>query len=245
MPGPSHTPTSKGEAAYAELRSQILSGRLPAGSRLSQYELAAELGVSITPIREAVRRLNGEGLIVLDTHRDARVAHMDMTEARHLFDTRMALDPAAAALAAQHRTDADIDRMRRAVDHLLPVTKQWGEEALSAHREVHEAIYRASHNNVMIRILNDVWDKSDRYRRVGLELPPGRAPRLRDYEEHGQMVDLIVVGDAEGAADLMRHHIENSLTAAALAAHEDSTSPRADEAHADEPEPRSETGHVL
>ncbi|WP_211225933.1 GntR family transcriptional regulator [Nocardioides alkalitolerans] len=215
-----HTFTSKGDVAYAELRAQILSGALPAGSRLSQYELAAALGISITPLREAVRRLSGEGLIVLDTHRDARVAQMDMTEARELFETRRALDPAAIALAAVHRTPADIERMRAAVARLLPVTRQWGEPALLAHREVHQAIYCASHNTVMIRLLDDLWDKSDRYRRLGLELQPGAGPRTRDFEEHGEMVELVVAGDADAAAALMRRHIDMSLTAAALAAHE-------------------------
>lgn len=217
MTAPIHTFSSKSDVAYAELRSRILSGALPAGSRIDQYDVASTLSMSITPIREAVRRLNGEGLIVLDTHRDARVARMDMTEARELFETRRALDPAAITLAAHHRTEVDIQRMRHAVENLLPVTREWGEPALLAHREVHQAIYYASHNAVMIRILDDLWDKSDRYRRIGLELPPGDEPRTRDFDEHGKMVELIIAREADEAAALMCSHIDNSLTASALA----------------------------
>ena len=215
-----YTFTSKADVAYARIRQQILDGSLEAGSALAQYELAASMGISITPLREAIRRLSGEGLILLEGHRNARVAHMDFTEARQLFETRQALEPAAVALAASRRTDADIARMNAALEHLLPVTRQWGEVALAAHREVHEALYTASHNTVMVRMLNDLWDKSDRYRRAGLELPPGGEPRTRDFEEHHRLVALVINRDAVTAQDLMCSHIAHSLTAAALEAND-------------------------
>jgi DNA-binding GntR family transcriptional regulator len=208
--------SSKSEVAYAEIRDRILSGALAPGSRLAQYELAESLHMSITPLREAIRRLSSEGLIDLDTHRDARVARMDAAEARQLFEVRLSLDPSAVELAAARRTEADIDAMRSSVARLLPVTRQWGEEALTAHREFHQALYRASHNDVMVRLLDDLWDKSDRYRRIGLVLPPGDEPRTRDLDEHRQMMELVISGDGEGAAKLMRKHIKLSLTASAI-----------------------------
>jgi len=210
--------SSKSDVAYADLRSRILSGQLEAGSKLMQYELAAELSISITPLREAIRRLSGEGLIILDAHRNARVARMDVEEARELFETRRALEPEAIALASQRRTDSDIARMQEALARLLPVTQQWGEAALIAHREMHQSVYASSHNTVLIGLLDDLWDKSDRYRRIGLELPPGAEPRTRDFEEHGRMVELVIAQDSEAASELMRSHIANSLTASALAA---------------------------
>ncbi|WPB95744.1 MMPL family transporter [Streptomyces malaysiensis] len=111
--------------------------------------------------------------------------------------------------------------MRGAVDRLLPVTRQWGDEALTAHRAFHQALYRASHNDVLIRLLDDLWDKSDRYRRLGLELPPGDEPRTRDLQEHHRLVSLVVDGRAAEAAQLMRDHITHSLTATAISALED------------------------
>lgn len=220
-----HVFSSKGDIAYAELRHRILFGSIAAGSRLSQYDLAEELGISITPMREAIRRLSGEGLITLDTHRNARVAPMDTREARELFETRMALDPAAIALAAARRTDADIARMRTAADALRPITREQGEPALAAHRELHRAIYDASHNSVLIRLLDDVWDKSDRYRRRGLELLPGTDQSMRDFAEHGHMVELVIEQNAEEAAELMRSHIAASLTAQAFAGLPEAESP--------------------
>ncbi|MFJ9033020.1 GntR family transcriptional regulator [Streptomyces sp. NPDC102274] len=219
---------SKSDLAYAELRGRILSGDLPAGSRLAQYELAESLGMSITPLREAIRRLSSEGLVDVETHRDVRVSSMNSDEARQLFEVRLSLDPTAAELAAVRRTDEDIAAMRAAVGRLLPVTRQWGEEALTAHRTFHQALYRASHNDVLIGLLDDLWDKSDRYRRLGLELPPGDEPRTRDLQEHHRLVALIVDGQAAQAAQLMCDHITNSLTATAISALEDRESHRLD-----------------
>ncbi|MDR6979724.1 DNA-binding GntR family transcriptional regulator [Streptomyces sp. 3330] len=209
---------SKSDYAYAELRGQILSGSLAAGARLAQYDLAQSLNMSITPLREAIRRLSSEGLLTVETHRDVRVSVMNSDEARQLFEVRLSLDPTAAELAARRRTEDDVASMRAAVDRLLPVTRQWGEEALTAHRTFHRALYRASHNDVLVRLLDDLWDKSDRYRRLGLELPPGDEPRTRDLQEHHQLVDLIEAGQAEDAGQLMRDHINHSLTATAISA---------------------------
>jgi DNA-binding GntR family transcriptional regulator len=107
------------------------------------------------------------------------------------------------------------------VDRLLPVTRSWGEDALVAHSNFHRALYLASHNDVMIRMLDDLWAKSDRYRRLGLELPVGEEPRTVDLHEHQQILDLVIAQDGAGAAALTRHHIEASLTAAAIEALED------------------------
>jgi DNA-binding GntR family transcriptional regulator len=210
--------TSKADVAYALIRQRILDGTLAAGSKLAQYDLAADLGISITPLREAVRRLSGEGWILLDTHRNARVAALDLAGARQLLEARRALEPAAVALAAGRRTDEDVARMEAALKRLRPVTRRWGETALAAHREVHRALYCSSHNEVMVRMLDDLWDKSDRYRRVGLQMPPGGEDRTRDFEEHHALVRLVVAGESEAAAALMASHVDHSLAAAVLAA---------------------------
>jgi DNA-binding GntR family transcriptional regulator len=215
---------SKSDAAYAEVRDRILSGDLAPGSVLPQYDLAESLHMSITPLREALRRLRGEGLVDLDVHRDARVAPLHAKEARELFEIRLSLDPLSAELAARRRTRVDIEEMRRNVERLLPVTKEWGEQALVAHREFHRAVYVSSHNERLIELLDGIWDKSDRYRRMGLELPPGEAPRLRDHKEHHTMMQMIIDGDADGVGALMRNHIRLSLTASAIQALEEDTS---------------------
>ena len=213
--------SSKSDVAYAELRRLILNGGLPAGSRLSQYELAEQMRMSITPLREAIRRLSGEGLIELDNHKDARVSSISADEARQLFEVRLALEPAAVALAAERRTDDDIAVMRATLADLVPVTREWGEDGLCAHSAFHRALYVAAHNDVMIKTLDDLWAKSDRYRRLCLMLPAGEEPRMIDFNQHHQMLELVVERDPAAAHDLARLHIENSLTASAIGALEE------------------------
>lgn len=205
--------SSKGGLAYTELRRRITSGELAPGSRLSQYALAEEMGMSITPLREAIRRLASEDWVVMDAHRDVRVAPMSASEAHQLLEVRFSLEPAAAELAAHRRTQREIAAMKEAADELLPVTRSWGEEAIRAHRAFHRAIYLASHNDVMIRLLDDLWDKADRYRRIGLELPAGAQPRTLDLNQHHELLELVVAGDGAAAAGLARSHIRNSLGA--------------------------------
>lgn len=216
-----HLFVSKSELAYAELRERILTGALPAGSRLAQYELAESLRMSITPLREAVRRLSSEGLLEVETHRDVRVSAVSADEARQLLEIRLALDPAAAELAAERRTDEDVAALRATAAALRPVTRQGGEEALTAHRAFHRAVYRASHNDALVRLLDDLWDKSDRYRRLGLALPHGDQPRTRDLHEHHRLAALIEDGRGAEAGRLLREHIRHSLTPAAIGALED------------------------
>ncbi|MGJ3190157.1 GntR family transcriptional regulator [Paenarthrobacter sp. FR1] len=213
--------SSKGSLAYSELRQLILSGNLAPGSRVSQYELADNMQMSITPLREAIRRLSSEGLIIMDTHRDSRVADVSASEARELLEVRLALEPSATELASYRRTEADIVAMRTAAEKLLPVTRVWGEEAITAHRDFHRAVYAASHNPSMIKLLDDLWDKSDRYRRLGLELPSGDEPRTIDLNQHHQILELVASGDGPAAAKLARTHIANSLTASVTGALEE------------------------
>ncbi|KRE68237.1 GntR family transcriptional regulator [Arthrobacter sp. Soil761] len=210
--------SSKGSLAYSELRQMILSGALAPGSRISQYELAENMQMSITPLREAIRRLSSEGLITMDTHRDSKVADMSAAEARELLEVRLSLEPSATELAAYRRTDADVALIRAAAEKLLPVTRVWGEDAIIAHRDFHRAVYTASHNATLIKLLDDLWDKSDRYRRIGLELPSADEPRTIDLNQHHQILELVTAGDGPGAAELARTHIANSLTASVTGA---------------------------
>ena len=208
--------STKSDAAYAEVRRRILAGELAPGSVLDQYRLSESMGMSITPLREALRRLRGEGLIMIDVHTTTRVAPLSATEARELFEIRLALDPAGAELAAQRRTDADIKTLQNAAKRLVPVTRSWGEKGLLAHSAFHRAIYVASHNDNLIGMLDGLWDKADRYRRLGLMLPSGAEDRERDFTEHATMLDMIIDRDADGVRDLMHQHIRLSLTVDAV-----------------------------
>jgi DNA-binding GntR family transcriptional regulator len=166
--------------------------------------------------REALRRLTSEGLVELDAHRDARISPLRAEEARDLLELRKSLDPLAAGLAAQRRTNADIQAIRAMHEGLEPLPTQPAIGQLVAHRNLHAAIYRASHNDLLIDALEGLWDKADRYRRLALQTDRGQGARDQKAKEHQLLVELIAAGDSEGAANLMRVHIDTSLGASAV-----------------------------
>src|SRR6266545_115587 len=94
--------TTKAEAAYEEIRQRILAGIFEPSAALNQEALAPELGVSVTPVREAVRRLEAEGLVRFEAHKTVIVAPLSRTELSELYDIRLKLDPYAAQLATSN-----------------------------------------------------------------------------------------------------------------------------------------------
>jgi DNA-binding GntR family transcriptional regulator len=216
MSQPAELYETKSDFAYRQVRDRILSGELEPGAVLQQRELAARIGISTTPLREALRRLKSEGLVELDAHRDARITPLRAEEARDLLEMRTSLDPLAARLAAQRRTNADIAAIRAALENLTPLPTAPAISQLVAHREFHAAIYRASHNDLLIDSLDGLWDKADRYRRLALQTERTQAARDQKAHEHAQLVDLIAAGDGDGAAQLMGAHIDTSLGATAV-----------------------------
>jgi DNA-binding GntR family transcriptional regulator len=216
-PRPTYT---KNAYAYEELRRRILSGELVQGQSISQEQLAAELGVSTTPLREALRRLDAEGLVTLESHRDARVSSLNAAEARSLFEVRERLDPLATMLAATRRTEADMTAIRTALEDLEPLRSGTSDvQALLVHREFHRAVYTASHNELLMSLLEGLWDKADRYRLVGLQSKPDAdtdSERVR--QEHVEIADAVIAGDEKTAERVMRKHVRGSLGRRAITA---------------------------
>jgi DNA-binding GntR family transcriptional regulator len=203
---------TKNAYAYEELRTRILTGVLPQGSILSQALLAQEIGVSTTPLREALRRLAAEGLVQLESHRDARVTSLTADEARDLYIIRENLDPLAAGLAAESRTEADIAAIQTTLEKLTPLHDAADLAAMTVHREFHRAIYMASHNPLLIGILEGLWDKADRYRQIGLQSQKdSEKDRVRVREEHIQIADAVISGDPVRAKEIMHRHVVGSL----------------------------------
>jgi DNA-binding GntR family transcriptional regulator len=203
---------TKAEYAYSEVRERIMSGALRSGTVLNQEALAAELDVSTTPLREAMRRLSSEGLVVLGAHRDARVAPLTAAEARSLFEIRQRLDPLAVRLAAERRDDVDRARIREAAASLEPLDAGSGLAALEAHRAFHAALYRASHDDLLVGLLDGLWDKADRYRRAALEAREDSPDdRARVQAEHRAVMAAVLDGDPDAAEEHMRRHVAGSL----------------------------------
>src|SRR6516162_240820 len=129
---------TKAEAVYLETRSRILKGTLAPGSAVNQEALAADLGVSITPLREALRRLEMEGLIHLEAHRTMSIAPLTSRELDEMYAVRMELDPFAAGLAASNVSDAQMEVIYRLANQKAahdPVLQ------LERNRGFHRAVY--------------------------------------------------------------------------------------------------------
>ena len=143
------------DRCHAVLQEGILSGRFAAGERLRQEQLAAELGISRTPLREALGRLASEGLVELLPHRGARVADPGRGIVIDSYYARLAIETEAARLAARRRTDADLRAMRRAVAALRePISIERGFEW---NRRFHLALVGGSHNEYLIRFARQLW----------------------------------------------------------------------------------------
>lgn len=204
---------TKADHAYTRVRELILSGDLAPGTVLPQASLAAAIGMSTTPLREALRRLAQEGLVDLDAHRDARVRPLDATEARDLLELRRTLDPMAAALAAERRTDDDLAAIRAALDGLEALPDEPTPAQLDHHFRFHAAIHRASHNALLADILHGLWTKTDRYRVDALATGRTDEERAARTVEHRLLFEAVRDADTAAAADLTRRHVEGSLGA--------------------------------
>jgi DNA-binding GntR family transcriptional regulator len=143
------------------------------------------------------------------------VTELKAEEARDLFEVRRCMDPLAAALAAQRRTKADIAEVRDALQGLAPLPGNPAYAHLLHHRRFHAAIYRASHNELLIETLESLWDKADRYRRLALEVERDPAEVTKKADEHRMLMESVIAGDSDSAANVMREHIDTSLGAKA------------------------------
>ena len=191
---------------YAALRERILAGELARGTRLRQASLADELGVSRTPLREALRRLSTEGLVEFAPNRGATVSELDFGDMRHAWAARVALEPGAARLAAERHDPEAIARMRNAVA-LQRSARRNRDANYAANREFHLALAAASGNPHLTRFAEMLWVP-----RIGVPIYEAQADESADgllawAEEHERITDAVADGDASLAEHLTRTHI--------------------------------------
>jgi DNA-binding GntR family transcriptional regulator len=194
--------------ATQALRDAILNGRLPAGARLRQTDLAAQLQISRTPIREALGRLRQEGLIGLTAGGGVRVTLLELDEAVELYDLREVLDGLAARLAARRGPAASLARLERALGRMARcLERQDPNEWFPAHLAFHDEIFRAGGNG-RLRALSAVVRLSIRHFHPLLLKTPHRLEAA--YREHRAIYEAIAAHDAAAAERLARAHIANA-----------------------------------
>jgi DNA-binding GntR family transcriptional regulator len=189
------------------LRRAILRGTLAGGQRLVQAEIADQLDVSTTPVREALRDLASEGLIRLDAHRGAIVRELDLTEVREIYDLRKLLEPEALRRAAQHITDEELDAAE-ALQVQMDVETDAGAWA-DLNREFHATLVKAARSPRLIMILQNLRDSAAPY--VGLSLQASDEQRAHANEQHRAMLAALRARDAEAGAQIAVDHLESTV----------------------------------
>lgn len=198
--------TSRGEYVYQELRNAIQEGRYRQGERIREEDIAKSMGVSRTPVREALRRLQTRGLLEFAPGRGLGVAELSKQQVLELYALRELLEGAAARLAAQHATPTEVAYLR----HMLSEFRQVGnnpKRLAQINQAFHRAICDAAHNRYMLQSLNDLGDALALLQDTTFSLK-GR-PQTADIE-HTAIVDAIEKRDADAAEMAAREHIRQA-----------------------------------
>jgi len=194
--------------AYDEIRSLIVSGALPPGSRLGQADFAGRLGISRGSVREALRRLAGDGLVEFEVNRGFFVADSGLDDVRDRLEARLELEPAVARLAAERRSEMDLETMLETIEAELAA--RTSDAAHDASRAFHIAVATATGNQAFVKLLDSLWI-ADIGRRLLAQRRRSAEWQGSDVEEHRAIVEAIESGDGDRAAALMRVHVESAF----------------------------------
>ncbi|MEN3299212.1 GntR family transcriptional regulator [Pseudonocardia sp.] len=189
-----------------EIRRSILNGDLPPGRPFTVPALTEQLGVSHVPVREALRQLEAQGLVVLSPSRSAIVTPLDPDDLRAIYRLRLTVEPELAALSARDRTDADIDDLARLVREAFD--KVPSEDFWEPHREFHAALIRPAASEWDLRLLRPLWDASERYTRLVFD-PVGEPESFAAHRGHvhEELVDAARSRDPERVRAQVREHL--------------------------------------
>lgn len=197
------------DQAYEIIHSQILNMELPPGTRLKDSELAQNLGISNTPVREALRRLEEAELVETLPRRGTFVRQLSPREAEGLYEVREALETLAVRLAAVRAGDELLAEIAEAAQlHLNAVQRGAVDEFLEYDRRFHDLIAQGADNPILASILISLADRIHIIRRMDL----GRRVDEMSGQEHHNVATALLQRDAERAAGLMAHHIQEHRT---------------------------------
>jgi GntR family transcriptional regulator, rspAB operon transcriptional repressor len=198
---------SLSETAYEAIKEEILSAKLQSGQLLYESALAERLGMSKTPIREALRRLTQERLVAVMPRKGYVVGGMSMADVVEVFTLRRIIEPHLASMAARQRTSAQVEALRETLARASAPGD--GLEAIRNSHAIHEQIAEMAGNRRAMLIVRSLLDDSARI--------PWMAERLKQYPsddrpEHAALVESIADGDAKAASAAMAAHIESGLS---------------------------------
>lgn len=205
-------PVTRAEWVDSRLRRAILHGDLAPGERLRAEHLAEQFGVSPTPLRETFMRLAGEGLVVIEPQRGARVAPLDLAEAIELYEVRLLVDPEAlrrSIRAARAGDDAAQYAVQVSGAHDALCSPAPGVALHEVHRAFHLALVSWCPNQRLVRHVAQLLEQSQRFQAVGL----ATARRTDPASEHRELAEAAAAGDHRRAVSTLRDHLTATLDA--------------------------------
>ena len=196
------------EVVFESIRAAIISGDLKPGERLMEVQLAEKLGVSRTPVREAIRKLELEGLVVMVVRKGAYVAGLSIKDITDVLELRGALEGLAAGLAADRITEDEIIELQAiASDFDKALESDNMEQMVIKDVEFHDKIFKATRNERLIQLTNNLREQVQRFREMHI-YNYDKSKELST--EHNEISEAIAKRDAEQAEKMARKHIENA-----------------------------------
>ena len=197
------------DVVFQTLRGAILKGDLKPGERLMELQLASKLGVSRTPIREALRKLELEGLVNMVPRKGAEVADITEKSLRDVLEVRKALEELSVQLACEKITEEEIEELKRVAERFKDtLNDQDVTKIAEADVAFHDVIYTATDNQKLILLLNNLREQMYRYRVEYLKKEEAY-PQL--IAEHEELIDNISKRNKEEATRIMCEHIDNQV----------------------------------
>jgi len=191
------------EQLYDELRTAIIQGRIPPGTRMSQVQLAGELGVSRTPLREAIRLLQREGLIEGERNRMVTVTGLSVDDLEAIYVMRILNETFAASVTVARMTDDDVAGLQRELERMDASAGDDMATWAEAHRAFHRGLMAGAAERLR-RFTDELWDHSERYRQLYL-----RQPSIWETgaSEHAAILDACRVRDPDLVASRLARHL--------------------------------------
>jgi DNA-binding GntR family transcriptional regulator len=197
---------SRADFVYESLRDAIWDGRIGIGERVREEEIARNLGVSRTPVREALQRLHQRGLLVFGAGRGLTVASLSQHQVLQLYAMREILEGSAARFAAEHATAPEIAVLWRLQKELCKPDHDTM-ALVTLNRRLHQAIYEAAHNQYLLQTLSVLHDSLALLHSTTFRVP---SRRLESDEEHRQIVEAIEQHNPDRAEEAARQHIRQA-----------------------------------
>ncbi len=197
------------DVVFNTLRQAILKGELQPGERLMEIQLATKLGVSRTPVREAIRKLELEGLVLMIPRKGAEVADITEKSLRDVLEVRQALEELAVQLACDKITEEEIEELKKAALDFRRIAKEKDvTKTAEADVRFHDIIYMATDNQKLITLLNNLREQMYRYRVEHLKREEAH-PRL--FAEHDEIIRCLAARDKEKVTAIVGAHITNQV----------------------------------